>query len=532
MPSHYLSGYGTRQTPQSQPIPGSTQVPNSAGGYAWQVDDWTRLDRFLILGSSGGSFYAGQHALTAENADAARRCIQKDARETIRRIVAVSTAGRAPKQDPVIFALAMAAGSPDAEARTAALEAVPLVCRTGTHLFMFTEFVQQFRGWGRGLRRAIAGWYNREDLDALGYQVVKYRQRNGWTHRDLLRLSHPEPRTSGHDRLYKWILGKPDADGQVPPSVAAYHAAVTATGPQQVVAAIEAFGDRLPWEAIPDEHLSRDVWDALLHTGLPMTALIRKLPVLTRLGVVAPMSAGTRLVVEQLGDVERLVKARVHPLAVLVALKTYESGQSARGRGTWQAVPAIVDALDRAFYDAFGAVEPSGKRTMLALDVSASMGWAEIAGMPGITPRVGSAAMALVTAAVEPQHIITAFSHGLVPVTVSPRQRLDDVIRTISRLPHGGTDCSLPILAALGNRMEVDTFVVYTDSETWAGQMHPVQALRMYREQMGIPAKLVVVGMVSNGFTIADPDDGGMLDVVGFDLNTPNVISQFSAGAL
>ena len=67
----------------------------------------------------------------------------------------------------------------------------------------------------------------------------------------------------------------------------------------------------------------------------------------------------------------------------------------------------------------------------------------------------------------------------------------------------------------------------YTDSETWCGNIHPVQALRKYREKTGIPAKLVVVGMVSNGFSIADPDDGGMLDVVGFDTAAPNVIADF-----
>ena len=35
------------------------------------------------------------------------------------------------------------------------------------------------------------------------------------------------------------------------------------------------------------------------------------------------------------------------------------------------------------------------------------------------------------------------------------------------------------------------------------------------------------VGMVSNGFSIADPDDAGMLDVVGFDAATPVVIADF-----
>ena len=43
--------------PQSEPLD-ERQVPNSAGGHAYPVDDMTRLQRFLILGSEGGSYYA------------------------------------------------------------------------------------------------------------------------------------------------------------------------------------------------------------------------------------------------------------------------------------------------------------------------------------------------------------------------------------------------------------------------------------------------------------------------------------------
>jgi 60 kDa SS-A/Ro ribonucleoprotein len=74
----------------------------------------------------------------------------------------------------------------------------------------------------------------------------------------------------------------------------------------------------------------------------------------------------------------------------------------------------------------------------------------------------------------------------------------------------------------------VDTFIVYTDDETWYGDMHPHQALEQYRQKTGIPAKLVSVGMTSNGFTIANPNDAGMLDVVGFDTAVPVVISNFA----
>ena len=240
----------------------------------------------------------------------------------------------------------------------------------------------------------------------------------------------------------------------------------------------------------------------------------------------------------------------MHPIAVLAALRTYASGRGFRGHGEWNPVREVVDALDTAFYTAFGNVEPAGKRLLLALDVSGSMTGGHVAGVPGLSPRDASAALALVTAATESQYEVVGFfagkggfkkrgrqawsgyTDGLTPIAISPRQRLDDAVKTVSDLPFGGTDCALPMLYAQAREREIDTFVIYTDSETWAGDVHPAQALREYRRASGIDARLVVVGMVSNGFSIADPADPGMLDVVGFDTATPQLISHFARGAL
>ena len=122
-----------------------------------------------------------------------------------------------------------------------------------------------------------------------------------------------------------------------------------------------------------------------------------------------------------------------------------------------------------------------------------------------------------------------AFCHKLMPVDISPRQRLDDVLRTLERMSYnGGTDCSLPMRYALERSLEVDLFEVYTDNETWFGNIHPCQALEQYRRETGIPARLVVVGMTATEFSIADPNDAGMLDVVGFDTATPELVSDFA----
>ena len=553
----YLKRLRPRRPPQSAPLMGTGQVPNSAGGFTWAVDSWTRLRRFLVLGSEGGSYYASEAKLTRENARAVEDGLAEDGLRTVEEIVSVSTEGRAPKNDPALFALAMAAGLGDEATRRAALDALPRVARTGTHLFQFATFVEGFRGWGRSLRRAVGRWYAAKPVDALAYQAVKYRQRDGVSHRDLLRLAHPAVRVSSgnptlevsaeHRRLFDWIVRGGGTDG-LPPFVEGFVRAQAARSASETAALVREHG--LPREALQSEHLtSPEVWEALLE-DMPMTAMVRNLATMTRAGVLGPGSAGSATVAGRLGNPEGLRRARVHPIALLAALRTYEAGCGARGRHVWNPVREVVDALDAAFYAAFANVEAAGTRLLLALDVSSSMTTGWVAGVPGLTPRDASAALALVTAATEGRYEVVGFfagkggwksgtksqwswmKQGLTPLTLSPRRRLDDAVKAVSDLPFGGTDCALPMLYAQAREREVDTFVIYTDSETWAGDVHPAQALADYRAASGIAARLVVVGMVSNGFSIADPADPGMLDVVGFDTATPQLISDFAGGAL
>jgi 60 kDa SS-A/Ro ribonucleoprotein len=534
--------FSTRKTPQYQPIPGKRMLANSAGGYAFALDDWARLDRFLVLGSAGGTYYISEQKLTVENAAAVMRCVDADGARAVARIAEISAGGRAPKNTPAIYALAIAAAAVAEAARKAALAALPRVCRIGTHMYQFAEFVEGFRGWGRGLRRAVADWYLGKPLDDLVLQAIKYKGRavgggdeggTRWSHRDLLRLAHPKPMKDDAARaaLFDRIV-RPDGEAPLPAALAQFEASERLARTEDAAAAALLIAEhKLPRECVPTNLLnSAGVWEALL-ADMPMTAMIRSLGKMSEIGLLQPRSAAARTVADRLADAKRIKAARVHPLALLVALSVYEAGRGMRGKLKWEPVASVIDALDRAFLLAFGNVRATGKRLMLALDVSGSMSGGSVAGAP-LTPRVASAAMAMVTAHVEEDATFRAFCHRLVPLAVSRRQRLDDVVKAVSGLGFGGTDCALPMLAARDAKEKVDAFVVYTDSETWYGRVHPVQALEEYRQKSGIAARLVVVGMESNGFTIADPADGGMLDVVGFDAAAPAVISDFISGAV
>lgn len=520
------------------------QVRNSASGFVYQVSDRDRLMRFLILGSEGGTYYIKEKPFTQANAENVKRLIATDGEYVVQTVLDVSQSGKAAKNDPALFVLAMCASFGSDETKAAALAALPQVARIGTHLFHFAEFVDGMRGWGRGLRNAFGKWYTDKTPSELALQIVKYKQRDGWSHADILRKSHPK-KASVHNDIFKYAVDGWESVGEDPHPDAAlaiiWAAERLKTADEAEV--LKLISDyHLPMEVVPTEKRTTKVYEALLPHA-PIGWLIRNLGNLSKAGVLATgQYSNLNAVCEKLTDVEYLKRGRIHPLGVLVAHNTYKAGKGVKGSGEWPVVSKVVDALDTAFELAFQAIEPTGVRFMLGLDVSGSMGFSEVAGMPGITPRIGSAAMAMVTARTETNVATMAFTaltgsgntrqnSAFTEFPIGRKDSLDSVVKKMEAQSFGGTDCALPMKWSLENRVEADAFVVYTDSETWAGG-HPVEALKDYRETMGIPARLIVVGMTASEFTIADPNDRGMLDVVGFSADAPNVISQFAAGKL
>jgi 60 kDa SS-A/Ro ribonucleoprotein len=555
-----LAGLQATETPQGLPIPGRDMVENNAGGFVFKLDEWKQLERFLILGTEGGTFYVSEKKLTADNANKVLLLLKKDGVKVVDKTVEMLKSGRAPKPDVAIFVLALAASKGDDATRKAALAAVPSALKTGTHLLKFVDTVNGLRGWGRGLKKAVQLWFKGRKNETLALQLVKYKQREGWSMKDVLRLAKPVPETDVQGKLFGWTAKHEKAEwakAPVAPGDKALDfvwAAEQASGLKLVAeqadteqakailaeanqASVKKLVDlivthRLPREALPTEALNKvEVWEALLQE-MPMTAMIRNLGNMSKIGLLKPLSDAERLVFQRLTDAERLRGAKVHPIQLLSALRTYSSGRGVRSGATWTVSNKVVEALDEAFELSFGVVEPAGTRHLLALDVSSSMSGGEIAGVPGLTPSAATAALAVVAARTEPWTAIMGFSDRFRDLGLTARDRVDEATRKVSGLTFGSTDASVPMTWALQNKIQVDTFVVLTDSETWAGNIQPVQALNKYRQATGIGAKLIVVGMTSTGFTIADPEDSGMLDVVGFDGATPALMAKFAKGEI
>ena len=283
-------------------------------------------------------------------------------------------------------------------------------------------------------------WYTDKDLNAAVYQAVKYRQRYNWNHRDLLRKAHPKAASSVFNDFFAWIT-----QGTMPPDnpnfalIRAYEQAKTAN-PKALAALIRAHD--MTWEMMPSEQLDKpEVWEALAER-MPLTALIRNLATLTRVGVIAPMKSAW--VCERLNAIGNARTDRIHPIAVLSALLTYRSGKGARGSNTWTPVPQVVDALDQAFDQSFATAPQTNQRFYLGIDISGSMGSGKVAGFAnGSDPsrhvghRFGS----------------TMGGATMAPLSITASDSLADAVHKTQVLDFGGTDCALPMLDALEKKI-------------------------------------------------------------------------------
>ncbi|XP_058698559.1 RNA-binding protein RO60 isoform X2 [Poecile atricapillus] len=472
--------------------------PSCASGASWHLTDTTRLQHFLCFGSEGSTYHVKEQKLGFENAEALLRLIEEGRGcEVVEEIKAFSQEGRAAKQEPLLFALAVCSQCSDAKTKQAAFKAVPEVCCIPTHLFTFIQFKKDLKEgmkcgmWGRALRKAVADWYNGKNGMALALAVTKNKQRSGWSHKDLLRLSHLKPASEGIAIVTKYITKgwkdveeayKQKAVSAETEKLLKYLEAVEKVkhtkDELEIIHLIEEYG--LVREHLLTNHLkSKEVWKALLKE-MPVSVLLRNLGKLAANSVLEPRGSEVAIVCEKLRN-EKLLK------------KT---------------------------------LEPTGKRFVIAVDVSASMTQKVLGSV--LNASTVAAVMCMVVARTEKDSQIVAFSHEIVPCPVTADMTLPQVLVKMYEIPVGTTDCSLPMIWAQKTQTPADVFIVFTDNETFAGSTPPAMALTEYREKMGIPAKLVVCGMTSRGFTIAGTDDRGMLDICGFDTGALDVIRNFT----
>lgn len=530
--------------PQTDALPGreAEMQRMASGGVGFKSDDWRLLNRFLMIGTEGGTYYEGEKPLTLSSAQAVLRCLNHDGMRVVNELVRISDGGLALSNSPAIFVLVLAYVHGDSVTRKAALAALPQVCRIGTHLFEFVSTLKAIKNastMGRGVRTAIGKWYTDRKPNDLALQLIKYRSRFDYSHKDVLRLAHPKAQNAWQAAALGWAAGKVEAtsenmltngSGETSYLIGAFELAQAETTVEGWTRLITEYN--LPREALPTQALNHEaVWAAML-PKMPYMATLRNLATMTRIGMFEPFSPHTNTVLERLTNADQIRKSRVHPLSILMALKTYALGQGVRGSNTWTPNQKIVDALNQAFYASFINVEPVGKNVLIALDWSGSM-TARISGMANMTGREAAAAIGLVYAKTNPTTHMIGFATTAQEIGFSSMTRIDDVIKWIETYGiANGTDCGVPFQYAEANQWDIDGVLMITDSQSWAGSRYASVAKKSLEAKLGHPVKWVNIQTTVQGSQIQDPRDKDGMEMAGFSPDFMPVANAFFRGEI
>jgi len=516
-----------RQT-QAQPILGREKemIQNHDGNYVFKVSPMNLLERFLVLGTTSGTYYVNKQTQFNEVMPDIVKLITSNGKSVVDKVVDISVNGKAPKNDEAIFVLALCACADDKEVRKYALSNLDKVCRIGTHLFQFVDTIKHNRGMGRLIKESVNNWYLSKENDKLAYQLVKYQQRNGWSHKDILKLTRPKPLNDNQSNMFGWVMGKEVNVNEK--AIKGFELAKRAKTVNELVFLINEYN--LTREMLPTKFLKEaKVWEALLQ-NMPMTALIRNLGNMSSCGLIKSFSGASKVAINKITNRDYIRKSRLHPIAIINAFLTYKMGRGIKGSNTWSADKNVVEALEEAFYKSFDFVKPTGKNYLLGIDVSGSMGCSNIGGVADFSPAMASAVLAMATARSETYCNIVGFASHIKDLDISKHDDLETVMKKTEAHNFGSTDCAKLFTHAKINKLDIDTFVTYTDNETNAGynSSQPSIALKAYRSAFNkYEAKAIVVGMTASNASIADPKDPLMLDIAGFSTNVPSIISSF-----
>lgn len=464
---------------------------------------------------------------------------------------------RAPRYGPLLYALALCAKSKDKATKNAAFRSLAEVCRLPTHLFQFIKFADilsgSHKGWGRAQRKGVSEWYNQKHfLDnplKLLHLGCKYRRRNTFSHKDVIRLGHVKPANPHVAFAIRYFvkgkkyLGDFRKTEDIALNLAYQYVLalektrkVSTNDTVQLCKLIKEH--RFSHEHIPTTHLgSKEVWESLVST-MPLTALIRHLGKLSALGLLNPGEPKEDYVFNKLCSQTGVQSTKMHPFILLTAWNSYKrgfSGPADHKRSVWEINPRIANALETAFYNSLSNVRPTGGRLLLAVDGSEAMLHRPAHGMPEVSARSAAVALVLAISKIEAQahrtgNVETVLLLDTVRPIVINTQRDNDIESASQRFSVEGTTSNLDpgraiqfVDWALENEKTFDAFVLFTISGTPI-----VDVARRYREQMSTPhCRFVNVVMTSIDYNVTDPHDQNMLNVIGLDSKAVSLILDF-----
>ncbi|XP_012253968.2 RNA-binding protein RO60-like isoform X1 [Athalia rosae] len=478
--------------------------------------------------------------------------------------------GMVPNPETLVFALALCARQKKESLRHAAYDAVKTICTTPQHFILFTKFASELaksapepkHGWGSGWRKAASDWYLSKDAMELAKCVTRYKGRYGWSHKDIIKLSHPKTTDIAKQAVLKYILfglkvakqefsDKPDAA-----EVLEYIQKVEDFKhcEDEVVAGRLLEIHNLSLEHVPGHLLkSREVWNSLIPT-MSITMLLNNLQRIHNIGLLKPYAVEADKIIDVITDKERLIRENVHPALVLITIKNYEKSgkplsyekQKVKDAAKKPSPPPIrpnrkiIETLYKTLGYSFDLqiLKPTGLQYMITIDMSKAMQESRVWQCGNINAAEAGCLIALCLLRCEKNVTVATFKNTGVHIVnldkMYTNASLGQIFKKMKQMPTGPVNLEKPIIWAAQEKKKYDVFINVVDvidKRFGNGSRidNPRRAIKNYRSKMSQDnAKLVTCAMTTPQIGNPIDEDKNVLTICGFDANVPKIIEAFA----
>lgn len=481
-----------------------TDAKNSAGAPAYSLSPKHALAQYAATGCLSSTFYASAE----DQLTKVLELCDKVEPEFIARTALFARERGFMKDLPALLCAVLASKSPGLM--------VEVFDRVIDDARMLRNFVQIIRSGVTGRKslgtlpkRMIVQW-----LDARS-DAPLFRSSVGAdpSLADIVKMTHPKPKTEGRKALYAYLIGRPYDAAQLPELVMEYEGfkAGTATKVPDV-----------PMLMLTSLDLNKGQWMDIARRA-PWQTLRMNLNTFARHGVFDDKRL-TRTLADKLADAKEIEKSKVFPYQLLTAYVQTEAG-----------VPVIVrEALQDAMEIALKNVPRIDGKIYICPDVSGSMQSPATGARPGATSVVRCIDVAALLAAAmlrtNTRAEVIPFEQEVVDVTLNSRDSVMTNAAKLAAIGGGGTNCSAPLAMLNRKKAEGDVVIYVSDNESWVdakggrgtGLMREWEAFK-YRNQ---EARLVCIDIQPNATTqaVERPD---VLNIGGFSDQVFRLIDDF-----
>ena len=440
---------------------------NEAGGIAYKLEPKHALAQVAATGTFGNAFYS-----TAETQleEVLKLIDEVDDNQYLAKLALYAREKAFMKDMPA--ALLVALSVRDTELMHRVFDRVVdngRVLRTVFQMIRSGQFKNK-AGKGRvglssSVQRAFQRWLNTASVGKLLSASIG----NDPSLRDILRMARPTPKDNARRAMFGWLTEKsidkwaPATEADLPVEVQSLIAYRNSES-EEAQALIAGGLDNVRWDLLSDAAKGPKVWAALARKMGPQ-ALRMNLNTLQRHDVLAT-SAMVDYVADRIADESEIRRSKQFPYQYFAAYLNADDNVPQK----------IRTALHKAAEIACGNVPELPGPVVIGLDTSGSMSSAVTGNRGrGATSKMRCIDVAALFAAAilrrNPDSVVIPFDTSAYDAKIDPNDSILSIAERLAKYGGGGTDCSLPLVAANQKhaKRKFAGIILVSDNESWVG---------------------------------------------------------------